>query len=174
MSEYPTYLVHFGIKGQKWGQRRYQNEDGSYTPEGKIRYTKQGYKDLKKQYKINVKNATHEFKKVRKESGYNRFFGSKQHYRTAISKVDDFAYKKVDELYNQYKNLKVYKAKIKGKDFDTSKARMKTYFRHIGVAPFLNKSFASANIDYDIMPDPTDKNKKKNLIYKNINRTYVY
>ena len=32
-----NYLVHFGIKGQKWGQRRYQNEDGSYTPEGKIR-----------------------------------------------------------------------------------------------------------------------------------------
>lgn len=29
-------LCHFGIKGQKWGQRRYQNEDGSYTAEGRI------------------------------------------------------------------------------------------------------------------------------------------
>lgn len=27
-------LYHYGIKGQKWGVRRYQNEDGSYTKEG--------------------------------------------------------------------------------------------------------------------------------------------
>ena len=28
-------LMHFGIKGQKWGIRRYQNKDGSLTPEGR-------------------------------------------------------------------------------------------------------------------------------------------
>lgn len=28
-------LFHHGIKGQKWGVRRYQNEDGSYTEAGK-------------------------------------------------------------------------------------------------------------------------------------------
>lgn len=31
-------LCHHGIKGQKWGIRRYQNEDGSLTAEGKQRY----------------------------------------------------------------------------------------------------------------------------------------
>lgn len=31
-------LAHFGIKNMKWGQRRYQNPDGSLTAEGKIRY----------------------------------------------------------------------------------------------------------------------------------------
>ena len=31
-------LYHHGIKGQKWGVRRYQNPDGSLTPEGKKRY----------------------------------------------------------------------------------------------------------------------------------------
>lgn len=29
------YLMHHGIKGQKWGVRRYQNEDGTYTDLGK-------------------------------------------------------------------------------------------------------------------------------------------
>jgi len=35
---YPSYLVHHGIKGQRWGDRKYQNLDGSLTPEGRIRY----------------------------------------------------------------------------------------------------------------------------------------
>lgn len=32
------YLAHHGILGQKWGKRRYQNPDGSLTPEGKAHY----------------------------------------------------------------------------------------------------------------------------------------
>ena len=31
-------LTHHGIKGMKWGVRRFQNKDGSLTPEGKRRY----------------------------------------------------------------------------------------------------------------------------------------
>lgn len=36
MSEYELY--HHGVKGMKWGVRRYQNKDGSLTPAGKKRY----------------------------------------------------------------------------------------------------------------------------------------
>ena len=32
-------LQHYGIKGMRWGIRRWQNEDGSYTEEGKRRYS---------------------------------------------------------------------------------------------------------------------------------------
>lgn len=35
---YTQELYHHGTKGQKWGVRRYQNADGSLTPEGKKRY----------------------------------------------------------------------------------------------------------------------------------------
>lgn len=31
-------VIHAGVKGMKWGVRRYQNYDGSLTPEGRIRY----------------------------------------------------------------------------------------------------------------------------------------
>lgn len=37
-------LYHFGIKGQKWGIRRYENYDGTYTKAGLQRY-KQTYKE---------------------------------------------------------------------------------------------------------------------------------
>lgn len=32
------YLIHYGVKGQKYGVRRFQNEDGTLTAEGKQRY----------------------------------------------------------------------------------------------------------------------------------------
>lgn len=43
----PDYICHRGIKGMKWGVRRYQNPDGSLTPAGKKRYQKL-YSDFEK------------------------------------------------------------------------------------------------------------------------------
>lgn len=51
MSEYPTYLIHYGIPGQKWGVRRYQNDDGTYTPEG-LERRRQGERDFNNTIKM--------------------------------------------------------------------------------------------------------------------------
>lgn len=47
---YGGHLEHFGIKGQQWGIRRFQNEDGTLTEEGKKRYLDQMTDYERKQY----------------------------------------------------------------------------------------------------------------------------
>lgn len=45
-----SYLMHHGIKGMKWGVRRFEDASGHLTPAGKRRY---GVQDARKYYKIN-------------------------------------------------------------------------------------------------------------------------
>lgn len=43
---YPDYLIHYGVKGMKWGVRRYQNADGSLTAKGEKKLAKNlAYRD---------------------------------------------------------------------------------------------------------------------------------
>ena len=69
------YLVHHGIKGQKWGVRRYQNSDGTLTAAGKVRYGVNSVAEVglrrvqrRKMYNTAMKNAKAANKKAAKDS----------------------------------------------------------------------------------------------------------
>lgn len=49
-------LFHWGVKGMKWGVRRYQNKDGSLTPAGQKRYDRDVRENnaKKKDNRINI------------------------------------------------------------------------------------------------------------------------
>ena len=64
-------LYHHGIKGQKWGIRRFQNEDGTLTEEGKARYGANSVEEMNKTsqkiYNIDRKKALKDALKERKQ-----------------------------------------------------------------------------------------------------------
>ena len=51
-------LLHWGIKGMKWGQRRFQNRDGTLTAAGKKRYNKEMARLREEEKVLKNKEAT--------------------------------------------------------------------------------------------------------------------
>lgn len=72
-------LQHFGIQGMKWGQRRYQNEDGSLTSLGRERYGT-GDANGKKRGRLGIK---HDLNKLDREQAYAKVRADYYQKRTA-------------------------------------------------------------------------------------------
>ena len=78
MSDYELY--HYGVKGQKWGVRRYQNADGTLTALGKRRasskdiraYRKQAWDDVEAESKTRYGKELKDLEKQAK-SDYDAF-----------------------------------------------------------------------------------------------------
>ena len=67
------YLCHWGIKGMKWGVRRYQNKDGTLTPAGKKRYQK-----LYRNFEKNNPNRETNYIRVMDKQNTDRLKDTKQ------------------------------------------------------------------------------------------------
>ena len=114
MSEYPTYLIHYGVPGQRWGERRWQNEDGSLTEEGYIHYY--GNKNRSGTYIDTGYDNRIRFKVFSGNNNYN-----KRHFDTTLKankddlqtlSYDENRTKKTDMFYASHNALdnNVYKA----------------------------------------------------------------
>lgn len=78
MDNYNDYLMHFGIKGMRWGVRRYQNKDGSLTEEGRKHVN-----NYEKLNKLRDKTNSEGQKLFKADKRLKRDFGS-------FDQIDDF------------------------------------------------------------------------------------
>ena len=136
MNNYELY--HFGIKGQRWGVRRYQNKDGSLTPAGKKRLAK----DLKRDYDSNRKGfsgqpfrTSDEYKKMISDAvdkhitdaDKKRIKAAKDKWKLAEDDARD-AEDTLDRLAEEY-GKKWYDAELKKNpdSYDTPRAKEHLY-----------------------------------------------
>lgn len=99
-------LYHHGIKGQKWGVRRFQNPDGSLTTKGKKRFSK--LIELDKQYEEAVNKsrdaADKEYKYMRSKG-----LGKGEDYKSEARDlyITDEKFKSIaDEKFDAWKKSK--------------------------------------------------------------------
>jgi hypothetical protein len=95
---YDNELMHYGIKGMKWGVRRYQNKDGSLTTAGKKRALKEEYKKVGASKQLT-----------------NRYIGWQDKDVKTVNKVT----KALDRLDSGDSNPK-YTDRQRAKDYDTA------------------------------------------------------
>ena len=114
-------LYHHGIKGMKWGVRRFQNEDGSLTNAGKSRYAtveeaKAAYKKAKKVTSDNYNRATN--------GGYGRFTITKDQRKNYSRDVQAYNNSLAARTRAKY-DYKIAKAQQKGKNDKVANLRVK-------------------------------------------------
>ena len=110
-----AYLAHHGVKGQRWGVRRFQNPDGSLTEKGKRRMkTLQGKSDKldAKKAKLNspknmVKLSQYKSLSADRHAAANQHKADEDFYRNKASYAltnhgSKVATKKADKAHTKY------------------------------------------------------------------------
>ena len=135
-------LWHWGIKGMKWGVRRYQNQDGTLTAEGKKRYQQDDHPDYTRAHE---KKSVRELSDAELNAKINRLQKEKQYQSLvtepskikkaiAIAGTTAAALGTISTLYNNYnavakigKNIVESEAIRKGMAATTVSAVMKAH-----------------------------------------------
>ena len=79
------YLCHHGIKGQHWGVRRFQNKDGSLTPEGRKRLFGAGSKNRQK-----FAENWEKYEEAKKIAAKDKSFKNNLNRQIYLNKANDY------------------------------------------------------------------------------------
>lgn len=105
-------LFHHGIKGQKWGIRRFQNEDGTRTAAGKKHEkTLDSYDSNKSDARLNYKQAKKDYNKAQLKAAirtgvYQNITANQREKTKAAYKEMKETGQKLDAAKKQYKEEK--------------------------------------------------------------------
>lgn len=177
-------LQHHGTKGQKWGQRNYQNKDGSLTAAGRARYRKmkqtarrtaKAIKDVGKKHKAKKlqKDAEVILEKKKKELAKKKAKEEKKN-KSGLPPVDSLSDAELQKMLNRLRNEESYQKYVNQRSADTgAKKFVKDYAKKHGET-LLNEmtdAYIRKLVKEVTGVDPnTGKGKKKVLVKDDKNK----
>lgn len=132
-------LKHYGIKGMKWGVRRFQNSDGSLTADGKKRYSGDNLKDIQKQVNQG-KNVVDGVKKTKAKAAEKR---TEKKIKDDLSQMSD---KELRDIVNRLNMEERYTQVMKSRGVETGKSRADKILDYAGTALTIGSSALSIMI----------------------------
>lgn len=120
-------LKHYGIKGMKWGVRRFQNSDGSLTADGRKRYSGDNLKDIQKQVNQG-KTVVEGVKKTRAKAAEKQ---TEKKIRDDLSKLSD---QELRDIVNRLNMEERYMQVMKSRDVVTGKSKVDKILDYAGTA----------------------------------------
>lgn len=132
-------LKHYGVKGMKWGVRRFQNSDGSLTSEGRKRY---GSGDLKEaQKKVDKGKAMVDgVKKTRVKAA------EKQHEKKIKDDLSKMSDAELRDIVNRLNMEERYTQVMKSRGVEAGKNRVDKILEYAGTALTIGSSALSIMI----------------------------
>lgn len=106
------FLMHHGIKGMKWGVRRYQNADGSLTSAGRKRYNVQVSRLKLKEARRKEKEKARELKEARASQNRIAKAAHGNLSKRQLNKLTDEELKRVNERLKMEQSYKQMMAQI--------------------------------------------------------------
>ena len=132
-------LKHYGIKGMKWGVRRFQNSDGSLTADGKKRYSEDNLKDIQKQVNQG-KNVVDGVKKTKAKAAEKR---TEKKIKDDLSQMSD---KELRDIVNRLNMEERYMQVMKSRDVQVGKSKADKILDYAGTALTIGSSALSIMI----------------------------